>query len=82
MSIYLSHNGTFVNGTPVNRSEVTCTCLAVHPQTGDECTLPDKHNVANDAQVKQHVTAGGYKWPDLHILDPNEGFNGRQPHRL
>jgi len=58
------------------------TCGAKHPNTGDGCTLPDVHNLANDAQSKQHVTSTGYKWPDLRSLDPHEGFNGPQPHRL
>lgn len=55
-------------------------CAETHPITGDGCTLLSIHtNLANDPRERQHVTVNGYKWPDLRILDPSEGFNGPQP---
>ena len=57
-------------------------CVETHPTTGDCCVLEDGHNIANDPQDRQHLTVGGYKWPDLRVLAPEEGFNGPQPHRL
>lgn len=63
-------------------SAVESACGATNPSNGSGCTLPDEHNLANDARVRQHVTDTGYKWPSLHELDPNEGWNGPLPHRL
>lgn len=58
-------------------------CTETHPQTGEICSLKSIHsNLANDAVTRQHVTELGHKWPSLHTLDPTEGWNGPQPHRI
>lgn len=60
------------------------TCPEVHPRTGDTCVLQDSHNNPNNpAPVRQHMRADGdLKWPDIRVLNPDEGFNGPQPRYL
>jgi hypothetical protein len=60
-------------GTVANPETVKC--AETHPTTGDVCKLDAVHSQHSDAQVKQHQTATGLKWPTLHELDPHEGYN-------
>jgi hypothetical protein len=57
-------------------------CDARHPRTGDSCTKALDHVFSRDPQVKQHVALNGVKWPTLHELDPNEGYNDAVLHRM
>jgi hypothetical protein len=50
-------------------------CAEKHPKTNDTCTLPETHTLSSDAREKQHRSINGLKWPTLHELNPNEGFN-------
>jgi hypothetical protein len=50
-------------------------CGSPHPKTGALCIKEEGHINDQDARVQQHLAAGNLKWPTLHELDPNEGFN-------
>jgi hypothetical protein len=44
--------------------------------------LDVSHQFSPNALIKQHVAANGVKWPSLHELDPNEGWNEILPHKM
>jgi hypothetical protein len=50
-------------------------CTHVHPTTGDVCALNPNHVQDLDPRVQQHVSERGVKWPSLHELAPEEGYN-------
>ncbi len=57
-------------------------CTEKHPKTGAICTKLSDHVDDLDARVRQHFAFGNLKWPTLHELDPNEGWNDTVLHRM
>jgi len=57
-------------------------CKAIHPTLGASCTRDKDHVQHGDPQVKQHVASNGVKWPTLHELCPEEGYNTSVLHRM
>lgn len=57
-------------------------CTEVHH--GYPCEKPLGHSdKSNDAATRQHIAnEGRLKWPTLHELDPNEGYNDYVTHRV
>ena len=66
----------------VNDNKMIVICAEKHPKTGDTCNLPETHTLSPDARVQQHCVVNGYKWPYLHTLDPDEGWNDFVLHRM
>jgi len=57
-------------------------CGVVHPSLGEFCVRDKDHIQHADPQVKQHVASNGVKWPSLHELCPEEGYNTSVLHRM